>query len=149
MTRKTAIIAGSLLAFGCLAPATAQAATTTAQTPAGTATVLSGGRLSWDGGAVQLVPADIQAFSCDNGYLCLYANRGGNGRRLQFRDHYCQNLTDYNFNDTVESYWNRNNSGFWLYKSINCRSGDTRWWVSAGARNSDMGPNRNVVSAVG
>ncbi|GAA4727752.1 hypothetical protein Prum_068210 [Phytohabitans rumicis] len=46
---------------------------------------------------------------CSSGWLCLYADTNGNGRRLQFRDEYWQYLSNWDF-DRQTSSW-RNNQG--------------------------------------
>ncbi|MCM6773612.1 peptidase inhibitor family I36 protein [Nocardia sp. CDC159] len=147
--QKMIVVAAAMFVGVGLVPSVAQAddGGRVAAQPTGTPEVLADGRLSWHNGDVQLVPETAAAWSCDNGYLCLYDNRGGEGRRLQFRDHYCQNLSDYNFNDKAESYWNRNNSGFFWYEHTGCRQ--PRKWISAGARNGDMGGDRNKMSSIG
>lgn len=47
--------------------------------------------------------------SCSSGWLCLYADPNGGGRRLQFRDEYWQYLSTWDF-DRQTSSW-RNNQG--------------------------------------
>jgi len=47
--------------------------------------------------------------SCASGWLCLYADTSGQGRRLQFHDEYWQYLSAYDF-DRETSSW-RNNQG--------------------------------------
>jgi hypothetical protein len=51
----------------------------------------------------------VSAPSCAGGWLCLYADVNGGGRRLQFRDEYWNYLSDYSF-DRQTSSW-RNNQG--------------------------------------
>lgn len=47
--------------------------------------------------------------SCASGWLCLYENTGGGGRRLQFHDEYWNYLSDYDFAGETSSW--RNNQG--------------------------------------
>jgi Peptidase inhibitor family I36 len=51
----------------------------------------------------------VAAPSCTSGWLCLYADVNGGGRRLQFRDEYWNYLSAYGF-DRQTSSW-RNNQG--------------------------------------
>ena len=102
---------------------------------------------SWDGGAVQLFPAAPAAWACDNGYLCLYQDSGGRGRHLQFKDRKkVQNLTTYDFNDKMSSWWNRTaHDAFWYY-DINGK-GTTRR-MPAGARSSSLGGDNDKASSI-
>ncbi|GIF47510.1 peptidase inhibitor family I36 [Asanoa ferruginea] len=47
--------------------------------------------------------------SCSSGWLCLYENTNGGGRRLQFSDEYWHYLSDWGFNRSTSSW--RNNQG--------------------------------------
>ncbi len=47
--------------------------------------------------------------SCSSGWLCLYENVNGGGRRLQFSDEYWHYLADWGFNRSTSSW--RNNQG--------------------------------------
>jgi hypothetical protein len=62
-------------------------------------------------------------FACPRGWFCLWADVNYNGRRLQFRDRgFCQNLTDYNFNDVASSYANRRSRSAAIYRHVSCRT---------------------------
>jgi hypothetical protein len=62
-------------------------------------------------------------FNCPRGWFCLWADINYNGRRLQFRDRgFCQNLTDYNFNDVASSYSNRTSRYVSIYRNVSCRT---------------------------
>ncbi|SNT55988.1 Peptidase inhibitor family I36 [Asanoa hainanensis] len=47
--------------------------------------------------------------SCGSGWLCLYENTNGGGRRLQFSDEYWHYLADWGFNRSTSS-WRNNQS---------------------------------------
>ena len=53
--------------------------------------------------------AVLAAPSCASGWLCLYEDINGGGRRLQFRDEYWNYLSDYAFAGEASSW--RNNQG--------------------------------------
>jgi len=65
--------------------------------------------LGYSAAADPLVVGVAAAPSCASGWLCLYADINGGGRRLQFRDEYWNYLSDYAF-DRQTSSW-RNNQG--------------------------------------
>lgn len=49
--------------------------------------------------------------ACADGWLCLYEDINGGGKRLIFQDEYWQHLGDYGFANTVTSYRNRQSDG--------------------------------------
>jgi hypothetical protein len=65
--------------------------------------------LGYSAAADPLVNGLVAAPSCASGWLCLYADTNGGGRRLQFRDEYWNYLSAYSF-DRQTSSW-RNNQG--------------------------------------
>jgi peptidase inhibitor family I36 len=79
------------------------------------------------------VPAAVPA--CASGWLCLYADVGGQGRRLQFHDEYWNYLSNYSFDRSVSSW--RNNQGstdlgqLWLYNSSTDYTCAANYYVAA------------------
>jgi peptidase inhibitor family I36 len=65
-----------------------------------------------------LVTGLAAAPSCASGWLCLYADVNGGGRRLQFRDEYWNYLSDYSFDRQTSSWRNNQGSGDSGYLSL-------------------------------
>jgi hypothetical protein len=60
--------------------------------------------------------------SCSSGWLCLYEDINGGGRRLQFRDEYWNYLSDYAFDSETSSWRNNQGSSDTGYLSLYNRS---------------------------
>jgi hypothetical protein len=70
----------------------------------------SGYAVAVDPAVVKAAEAGLAAVpSCPSGWLCLYQDVNGGGRRLQFRDEYWNYLSDYGFARQTSSW--RNNQG--------------------------------------
>jgi hypothetical protein len=84
------------------------------------------------------------ASDCPSGWFCLWQDAGFSGRRLQFQDAGCQNLTTFGFNDEMSSWFNRNNGNYRVYKDINCVT--FLFTAQSGARASQTGFNDQASS---
>lgn len=60
--------------------------------------------------------------SCSSGWLCLYEDINGGGRRLQFRDEFWNDLADYAFDGETSSWRNNQGSSDTGYLSLYNRS---------------------------
>ncbi len=87
---------------------------------------------------------------CDPGYTCLYENIGYGGRRLQWRDlGQGIDLRNYNFDNQMESWRNRNSvDARWFPGNIPDYPA-TSYCMDAGANNTDVGDGRrNTASSL-
>jgi hypothetical protein len=71
-----------------------------------------------DTGVVSVDDTDISidaASDCPAGFFCLWQDANFVGRRVQFQDSGCQNLTTFGFSDRMSSWFNRNGGAFRVY----------------------------------
>jgi Peptidase inhibitor family I36 len=107
----------------------------------------SGSPSSIAGDDISIDDADISvdaASDCPAGFFCLWHDAGFLGRRVQFQDAGCQDLTTFGFNDQASSWFNRNNGTYRVYKDIGCRT--FLFSASSGARASQSGFNDQASS---
>lgn len=97
-----------------------------------------GNQIVWDRGAVMASIGPASADDCDPGYVCVWEHKEYRGRRLQFRDAGMRgNMHDYDFNDKMSSWRNRNNKDArWYWDTSG--NGKSRC-MNSGSRNPDVG----------
>lgn len=84
--------------------------------------------------------------SCASGWLCLYADPGGQGRRLQFSDEFWNYLSDYAFAGQTSSWRNNQSSGDNGYLSL--YNSSSTYLCAAGSYANTMGSADNQAYAV-
>ncbi len=84
--------------------------------------------------------------ACSSGWLCLYENTNGGGRRLQFRDEYWNYLSAYSF-DRQTSSW-RNAQGGGDNGHLSLYNSSSVYLCGAGSYASSMGVYDNQAYAV-
>jgi hypothetical protein len=102
--------------------------------------------LGYSAAADPLVNGLVAAPSCASGWLCLYADTNGGGRRLQFRDEYWNYLSAYSF-DRQTSSW-RNNQGASDAGYLSLYNRTTTYPCGAGSYALSMGGYDNQAYAV-
>jgi hypothetical protein len=102
---------------------------------------------------VKLKAAEVGAAAvpaCARDWLCLYEKKGGEGRRLIFKNERWQNLDDYGFDNKTSSWRNRQGVVDWGRLAKN-KNGDTSGWnikLSANGYASQLGSKDNQASSV-
>jgi len=96
------------------------------------------------GTAAAVAPSAVPA--CASGWLCLYADTNGGGRRLIFHDEYWQYLSNYGF-DRQTSSW-RNNQGSSDTGALSLYNRTTVYTCGANTYASQMGSYDNQAYAV-
>ncbi|MCT2589518.1 peptidase inhibitor family I36 protein [Streptomyces sp. N2-109] len=92
--------------------------------------------------------ADAKALpACANGWLCLYENANGGGRRLIFSERQWHNLTEYDFNDKTPSWRNnQTDSAGYLARDLGGNGGSIA--LSAKSYSSNLGSYNDWAGSV-
>lgn len=85
---------------------------------------------------------------CASGWLCLYEDKNGGGRRLIFQDATWQNLDDYGFNNKTSSWRNNQGSSDKGYLAGGSNGAGWNLTLSANAYASQMGSKDNDATSV-
>ena len=101
--------------------------------------------LGYSATADPLVSAAVSP-SCPGGWLCLYADRYGGGRRLQFRDEYWQYLSSYGFDRTTSSWRNAQYGGD--YGLLSYYNYGSSWNLPTGTYANSLGTYDNQAYRV-
>lgn len=102
--------------------------------------------LGYSAAADPLVVRAATAPPCAGGWLCLYEDVGGEGRRLQFRDEFWNFLSDYDFARKTSSWRNNQGSSDVGYLAFYNRS--TSYQCGAGSYALSLGAYNDQAYAV-
>lgn len=93
--------------------------------------------------------AQIQATpACASGWLCLYQDINGGGRRPIFSDYYWQNLNEYGFSDQTSSWRNNQGSSQWGWLARDEGGNGGQISISPNTYSSNLGAYNDWASSV-